>query len=115
MASRAKKETYIIEIEAPVNGRLRAATVIVRDGEGKTRASDQANLSQAKERKRVGKELARQLGEEAQAEKWQKAVDNKWTEVLEQQRQFRKQMAAGSAEAVAVEATTLLDTTPPTI
>ena len=85
-----------------MNGRLRAATVTVCDAEGKTRASDQGNLSKASERRRIGKELARQLGQEEEADKWEQKVEEKWTEILDQQKRIREQMASGSPETAPV-------------
>jgi hypothetical protein len=115
MVAKAKKQRYTLEIEAPVNGRIRAATVIVRDAKGKTCASDQGNLSKAAERRRVGRELARQLGQDKEAAKWVKAVEDKWTEIIDKQNRIREQAAMGSPEAVDVERIELLDTAPPAI
>jgi hypothetical protein len=90
---------YQLEIAASANGRIRKSTVIVRDKSGKARASDLGDLSSAKERRRIGKELARQLGEE-DPKKWQDAVESKWIELLDEQRRIREQQAAGSPEAL---------------
>ncbi len=102
---------YTLEIEAPANGSIRAATVLVIDADGKTRASDKANLVVAANRVKLSKSLARQLGEEDDA-KWQKAVEAKWTELLDEQRRIREQAAAGSPEAASVETAHLLDMAP---
>ena len=108
MAAAAKKSKYTLEIEAPANGRIRRSTVTVRDKNGATRASDTADLSSATERRRVGRELAKQLGEEDSA-KWREALEERWAELLDQRRRFRAQQAACSAEAVAVETVEMLD------
>lgn len=112
MAATAKKPKYTLDIEAPANGRIRKATIIVRDAEGKTRASDQGTLSSAEERRRVSRELARQLGDE-DSDKWHQLIEDKWSELLDEQRRCREQMATGSAESVAVETVQLLDSAPP--
>jgi hypothetical protein len=93
-----KRAKYLLEIEAPANGRLRKATVIVRDAEGRTCASDKADLSDAGERRRVGRELARQLND-GDSERWTELVEEKWGAVLDEQRRIREQAAAGSPEA----------------
>jgi hypothetical protein len=107
----ATKKKYTLEIEAPANGRIRKATVIVRDADGKTLASDKADLSSASERRRVARELARQIGSK-NAARWQKAIETKWSELMDQQRRIREQMEAGSPEAAAAEAVQLLDAIP---
>src|SRR5262249_53592958 len=50
MAATRKKARYTLIIEAPSNGRIRAATVRVIDADGNTRATDQANLAVAANR-----------------------------------------------------------------
>jgi hypothetical protein len=89
---------YTVDIEAPVNGRIRRSTVTVRDADGKNRASDAADLSADKERRRVARSLARQLGEK-DTDKWQKLIEEKWQHLLDEQRRIREQQAAGSPEA----------------
>jgi hypothetical protein len=103
---------YSLEIEAPANGRIRKSTVVVRDADGKSRASDTADLSSDKERRRLARSLARQLHDE-DAGKWQKAIETKWDEVLDEQRRVREQQAAGAPEAAAIAEVQLLDTAPP--
>jgi hypothetical protein len=89
---------FTVDIEAPVNGRIRRSTVTVRDADGKNRASDTADLSADKERRRVARSLARQLGDE-DADKWQKLIEERWQHLLDEQRRIREQQAAGSPEA----------------
>ncbi len=108
MAATANKSRYTIDIQATANGNIRAATVLAIDTKGTIRALDKGDLSKASERRRVGKELARQMGDDDCA-KCQRAVENKWNELLDQDRRIREQQAAGSAEAVAVETVGMLD------
>jgi hypothetical protein len=99
MTATKRKPRYTIEIAAPVNGRIRQSTVLAIDRNGKTWANDKGDLSKAAECRRVGRELARQLGEEDAAPIIE-AIETKWKELLDQQRRLYEQAAAGSPEAM---------------
>jgi hypothetical protein len=114
MAAKAKQDKYTLEIEAPANGRVHKATVTVRDREGNTRAQDTGDLASAAERRRVARELARQLGDE-NVKKWQDALDKEWAGMVDRQQRLREQMEAGSPEAAPRETVQLLDAAPQSV
>jgi hypothetical protein len=99
-AKKAKAEgpRYRLEIEAPVNGRVHKATVTARDAEGRICYTDRADLTDARERKKLAARMAAALGadEEALASDLEKA----WHENVDRLRREREQARAGSAEAV---------------
>jgi hypothetical protein len=97
MAATRKPKRYTLDIESPGNGRVGKATVLVRDPEGKTVGSDRANLSDATERRKLVRRLAAALGVDADA--LLKKLVTAWNKVLDEQRRFREQAAAGSPEA----------------
>jgi hypothetical protein len=75
---------YRIEVEAPRNGRVRQADVLVRDAEGHLVLTDRADLSAQAELRRVARELALRL--QAGGEELLAALERAWIEALERAR-----------------------------
>jgi hypothetical protein len=108
-----KTPRYTVEIEAPANGRVGKATVLARDAGGKTAHSDRANLSDAAERLKLAKRMAKKVGADPDGLLGQ--IEAAWHDALDERRRFQQQAEAGSPEAAAVATARLLDAAPPTI
>jgi hypothetical protein len=57
-----RKPRFTLEIEAPANGKVGKATVLARDGDGKTVHTDRANLTDEAERCKLARRMAAKLG-----------------------------------------------------
>jgi hypothetical protein len=104
---------YTIEIEAPANGRLKKATVLVFNSVGKTVHQDEANLTDASERRKLAKRIAQKLG--GTTDEWLQTLDQKWNEITDEYLRVRRQAEAGSPEATAIGTMQLLDASPSAI
>jgi hypothetical protein len=109
-AKKTAKPRYTLDIEAPANGRVGKATVLVRDGKGNTVYSDRANLTEAADRQRLVKRIAKKLGA-AEADLL-KQLEEVWNKTLDERRRFQEQAEAGSAEAAPIATMQLLDAAP---
>jgi hypothetical protein len=110
---RAQKPKFTLDIEAPANGRVGKATVVARRPDGTTAHTDRANLTDATERDKLVKRMAKALGVDSRALLAQ--LEESWNRVLDERRRFQEQAEAGSAEAATLGTIQLLDEAPPTI
>jgi hypothetical protein len=108
-----QKPRFTLEIEAPANGRVGKATVVARDGDGKTVDSDRATLTDASERAKLVKRMAAKLGVDEGELLLQ--LELAWNETLDQRRRYQEQAQAGSPEAAPIATMQLLDEAPPAI
>src|SRR4051812_46526542 len=76
----ATEPRYTLEIEAPANGRVGKATVVARDGDGKTVHTDRANLTDASEREKLVKRMAAKL--DVDEGELLKQLERVWNETL---------------------------------
>jgi hypothetical protein len=104
---------FILEIEAPANGRVHKATVLALDEKGKVQTTTCANLLDHAERKKVVAFLAQKL--QTDSEQLHQQLETAWNDALDQRRQQQRQAAAGSPEAATEEQAELLDAAPPRI
>jgi hypothetical protein len=98
-SKKVKELRYTIDIETPTNGRIRSSTIVVRDASGKVVASTKGDLGDAAKRRRVARDLHRDLPD-TDEKTLLRAITAKWNEILNQQQRLRELMESGSPEAV---------------
>jgi hypothetical protein len=104
-----------LEIDAPVNGRIRKADITVLDDAGQPLGpTAQGNLYDAKARKKVVAELAEQMPGVSQ-EEIAAALNTGWKEVQKRNRAEQKAREAGSKETAEDVSAAILDSSPDTI
>jgi hypothetical protein len=108
-----QKPRFTLEIETPANGRLGKSTVVALDKDRKVIHSDQANLTDARERGKLAKRMATKLGDKT--EKLLEQIERVWNQALAERRRFQEQAAAGSPEAAVLGTSQLLDAAPLTV
>jgi hypothetical protein len=109
---------YMLEFEAPVNGRISKATITVLDAtSNNVLHTDRADMTVANERRKVVKRIAEKLGIRSQEKlkELQDNLDNEWNKSIQERRRTRERAQAGSPEAVPISTVQLLDTAPLTL
>src|SRR5262249_21309735 len=79
---------WTINVEAPANGSMRRATIEALF-DGKVKDIDKGNLDDAKERRRVAKKMAAQMG--LTVEELENLLMNEWAEALDRRRREQAQ------------------------
>jgi hypothetical protein len=105
-----RKPRFTLEIEAPANGRAGKATVVARDGDGKTVHSDQAKLTDARERAKLARRMAAKIGVDEDG--LLKQLEDAWNDTLDRRRRLEEQARASSPEAAPTGTLQLLDAEP---
>jgi hypothetical protein len=101
---------FTINIEAPANGRIGTATVVVTDDDGSVRHTDKANLTADKERRRVAKAIADALGQEPAHIR--NELDAAWTKVYDARLNEKHRQAAAGQQPTNEICTEVLDDVP---
>jgi hypothetical protein len=101
---------FMLDIEAPANGRIGKSAIYVRDHDGRILHTDAANLMAAEERHRAAKRIAKALAVEVDTVS--SMLDEAWNGIAEQQQQRQAKAANGSSDTAPIITTDLLDSQP---
>jgi hypothetical protein len=104
---------FYFDIDAPVNGRVRRATVTLMDDDGSVKDREKADLDSSKDREKLARRFGQKINEDPAV--IEDRLSSAWNEQVRQRREHQKAREAGSPDAADQISVAILDQHPETI